>query len=59
MNVKLFFLAVGLMMFAGLFFFFALGSFDVPRERRRYGIVASWFCLGLAFLGSAIYALSL
>ncbi|MEU9064788.1 hypothetical protein AB0D13_39635 [Streptomyces sp. NPDC048430] len=58
MNVKLFFVAVGLMMLAGLFFFFTLGSFDVPRERRRYEIVALWLCLGLASLGSSIYIIS-
>ncbi|WP_177154185.1 hypothetical protein [Streptomyces sp. 2131.1] len=59
MSVKLFFLGVGLMILAGIFFFFALGYFDAPREERRNGVVAMWFCLGLASLGSSLYVISI
>ncbi|SEE51020.1 hypothetical protein SAMN05216483_6455 [Streptomyces sp. 2131.1] len=58
MSVKLFFLSVGLMILAGIFFFFTLGSFFVERENRRIGQVALWFCLGLASLGSSLYVIA-
>ncbi|MDQ0794579.1 hypothetical protein [Streptomyces sp. B1I3] len=59
MGVKLFFVAVGLMAIAAMFFFFALGYFAVPRESRRVGYVILWFCLGLAFLGACFYVIAL